>query len=469
MGENYIQTISIITGDWHFVQSQKPDRKKMRRAFTMLELLVVIAIIGILIALLLPAVQAAREAARRGQCTAKLQQIGLATQLYHEIHTDAMPAGAHWVLSRSHAGDPMGTSRRISGFVALLPYLEMQPLHDQIVAGRYYVEFNSTTQTEDWTDGSGTEPGGKNGGGTITAKGYSEGYFSQVIQLWHCPSDGGGRAKGGNDQSRSNYRFNYGDYPVHSNNIIAGKRLGILEDQICSLNRGAFASQQWNSRRSLADGTSTTILLSERCIAQNNQQVRQGYAIDSSPPIVYARTTYRGVADSPGDPALEACLDLKEGIGAWGGANYRPGVSVIDYSGKRWSDGAVVYTGFNTILPPNAPSCYSPALGDEAASKKKDEDDEAFTMADIDWDGLTSAEGSLNGGFINASSFHSNGVNVCFADGSVKFVSEKVDYQSPRNVKGSASWTDIVTEGPSPHGVWGALGTRDGGENVRLP
>ena len=98
--------------------------KARSRGFTLVELLVVIAIIGILIALLLPAVQAAREAARRSQCTNNVKQIGLALHNYHDTHK-AFPLGH--VMSSSSS---VNTELRGSWIKGLLPFLELQTVYD---------------------------------------------------------------------------------------------------------------------------------------------------------------------------------------------------------------------------------------------------------------------------------------------------------------------------------------------------
>jgi len=101
----------------------RASRKRRRPAFTLVELLVVIAIIGILIALLLPAVQAAREAARRMQCTNNLKQIGLAMHNYHDKFRSFPPGYMYFGVDNEPAwGWP----------VFLLPDIEQKPLYDAL-------------------------------------------------------------------------------------------------------------------------------------------------------------------------------------------------------------------------------------------------------------------------------------------------------------------------------------------------
>jgi prepilin-type N-terminal cleavage/methylation domain-containing protein/prepilin-type processing-associated H-X9-DG protein len=147
-----------------------------RRGFTLIELLVVIAIIGVLIALLLPAVQQAREAARRIQCVNNLKQIGLGMHNYHSIN-DCYPPG--------ELCKPDLTGARIFWTCYILPHLELGPL------GNAY-NFNYSLNT---TFG----PSGSYGvvNSTVT---------QATIKPYLCPSDNGGQAfRGTYSWSRSNY------------------------------------------------------------------------------------------------------------------------------------------------------------------------------------------------------------------------------------------------------------------------
>ncbi|MGQ9503861.1 MAG: DUF1559 domain-containing protein [Thermogutta sp.] len=96
---------------------------RCRQAFTLVELLVVIAIIGILIALLLPAVQAAREAARRSQCTNNLKQLGLAIHNFHDVNS-VFPIG-----------QPDDDNNNYAWGAYILPYIEQKSMYDTLVGG----------------------------------------------------------------------------------------------------------------------------------------------------------------------------------------------------------------------------------------------------------------------------------------------------------------------------------------------
>jgi prepilin-type N-terminal cleavage/methylation domain-containing protein/prepilin-type processing-associated H-X9-DG protein len=104
----------------------RPTPTRRPRAFTLVELLVVIAIIGILVALLLPAVQAAREAARRMACGSNLRQIGVAMHTYHEVNR-ALPPGA------VNYGVCCSTESYTSWPISILPFLEQVNLHSEYV------------------------------------------------------------------------------------------------------------------------------------------------------------------------------------------------------------------------------------------------------------------------------------------------------------------------------------------------
>lgn len=112
--------------------SHSPLASRRQPAFTLVELLVVIAIIGVLVALLLPAVQAAREAARRTQCTNNLKQVGLALQNYHDIRQEVCPA---YLTTDTAAAGVCDPNYWASWPILLLPFMEQQNVYDMVDLG----------------------------------------------------------------------------------------------------------------------------------------------------------------------------------------------------------------------------------------------------------------------------------------------------------------------------------------------
>jgi prepilin-type N-terminal cleavage/methylation domain-containing protein/prepilin-type processing-associated H-X9-DG protein len=150
--------------------------RSLKRGFTLIELLVVIAIIGVLIALLLPAVQAAREAARRAQCTNNLKQLALATATY-ENQNGSYPYGFAWQWCPADTLCAGSVGNHHGPIIALLPFLEQQPVFNA---------YNSMGPM--WIDSN----------MTVTATGVST--------IW-CPSDG----------SISNASHTYGPGEIYNN------------------------------------------------------------------------------------------------------------------------------------------------------------------------------------------------------------------------------------------------------------
>ncbi len=158
----------------------------------------------------------------------------------------------------------------------------------------------------------------------------------------------------------------------------------------------------------ITDGTSNTIMMVERAFGSSDNQSIKGYFANN----------VTGLNTNP-----SKCLSTAtSGI-------YNTGQSVMAArpSGVQWFDGYPAFTGVTTVLPPNSPSCANDNWGD-------------------------------NWGVFSATSLHSNGVNVLMGDGSVRFVNESINAGSPASAE--------VTTGASPYGVWGAMGTKSGGETV---
>ncbi|MDR2171101.1 MAG: DUF1559 domain-containing protein [Planctomycetaceae bacterium] len=286
--------------------------RKNEFGFTLVELLVVIAIIGVLIALLLPAVQAAREAARRSQCQNNLKQLALAVHNFYDANKRIPPNGG--VGFRD--GGVNGGDAHNSFLVQLCPYIELSAAYEQ------------AQLVKPWDN---VAPFNQKFSAFVCP---SDVNVANVVRSVGSPGSGGSDALGVNGPS--NYRCSAGDTWNHWQDTIAKRSL------FCQHGKGSptFAFK---------DGTSNTIMLGEVCVASNfnitggtSGNIRGSLAAGLSIKSNNANTM-----------TPKNCLDTKL-------PNNMVGNNALVFSndiGARWGDCADIYVTFSCLLPPNSPSC----------------------------------------------------------------------------------------------------------------
>ncbi len=372
------------------------SERRIRQGFTLIELLVVIAIIAVLIALLLPAVQSAREAARRAQCTNNLKQLGLAVHNYHSTY-NALPAQVMW-LGATYGSGPNNSSWgwNASWPVCLLPNIEQGALYNAYNFG----------WSPDNVPGSNTGP---NSTVDVTA-----------IATLICPSDNQ-KVRPNNPWAPMSYHGNHGGPgPIRNWSGTIVDPFTCATSNAIMINGWSVGTCWWGADSNfgffgiegITDGSSNTALFSEKLL---------GVSTSDPQPFVSSPFAKRGIFLPNG-----LAVDYNNGDSAGALASVQickslPGTMQSNtgwLSGFSWTMAypwhVVVnqYTHYNT---PNQLTCL--AQNDPGGL----------------WGGTS--------GLITATSNHPGGVNVCFADGSVRFVKDSVGLQA-----------------------WWAIGTRNGGE-----
>ncbi len=372
-----------------------------RRGFTLIELLVVVAIIAVLIALLLPAVQAARESARRAQCTNNLKQLGLA------MHNYMTSQGTFPPLVQNGSFNVWGNTYGTNGLyfdpwpldwtASLLGQLDQMPLYNQL---NWYV-------SSGWA-----------GFGSVGWDPQNTSVLSIQIKSLLCPSENLQRPAIG-PGTRKNYVANIGG---PANFYAWSGMLVPLKDNPPFDYAGVYWNQNSGTTFDTAgvtDGMTNTCMFSETLIGT----LPVG-------PIALSATTRKGTYqwqipvpnywDQGPSGGIQAVLFYRTCMAIPGTTLSK--AAVAPANGNIWmaanAASCLMWDSYNHFMPPNTQSC--------AASNN------FYTTS--------------YGEFMDAippTCNHPGGINICFADGSVRFLKNSVQYQ-----------------------VWWALGTRNGSEAI---
>ncbi|PQO45816.1 DUF1559 domain-containing protein [Blastopirellula marina] len=306
---------------------------KRSAGFTLVELLVVIAIIGVLIGLLLPAVQQAREAARRMQCTNNLKQIGLALHNYHGTY-NSLSSGNQGIVNAA------GTKYYGHGWTwhsNILSYLEQGPLFDAIQG----------------SDGWGNELGGTSSGKALLVQ-------TTVVNVFWCPSQSEvspGPQKYGAYEQPSNYNGNMGTRIGNGNDNCVCTGVSTLEemrtkDWGCMNGNGIFYVDSSTRFADVRDGLSNTIFVSE--VVDTGGEVMGHYSggcdrhaifaggADSNPPTEMTEYLIAAEGNDPINGGAE------EAAGSWhtGGANFCMGDGSVRFLSENMD--MATYQGLST-------------------------------------------------------------------------------------------------------------------------
>jgi len=389
------------------IRTQNADRETRARAlagFTLVELLVVIAIIGVLVGLLLPAVQSARSSARRTACVNKTKNVALAAINHHETKKSLPSRNGGTCCYNNTANDPTKTAQYSNNSGRRSAFVEILP----------YME--ETVMYDDIMAGDLTNAAG----GPYAYSSWTQ--WNTAPATLSCPDDTAIYRAAGH-----NFAICIADSATFTNAVAPAAPA--VPSVASAAGRGLWNVGAWTNTttspptrantgvkfKECTDGLSKTILLSERLRGPddsswttNTLDIRQGIAQLAT------------ISTNP-----EACLGVSDG------RNYVAGTQVKQKWGNKWTDGQAERVGFHTILPPNSPSCGG---------------------TDVNADNTTAVLPPTSG--------HPGGVNVAFADGAVAFIADSIDTGNLKVVVSNTS------TGPSPYGVWGALGTKSGGENA---